>query len=63
MQRAEPNETTNYLKEMETIKQDLKLDEHYCQKFGLLKKASILAFYGREKDAKYEISRAATIVA
>lgn len=63
MTRAEGQETLDYLKTMGTIKEELKLDELYCQKFGLLKKASVLAFYGREKDAKYEIARAATIVA
>ena len=56
-------ETKEYIKEMETIKKELNLDEEYCKKFGLLKKASVLALYGREKDAKYEIARAATIVA
>ena len=34
-------------------------DAMYKMKFGLLKKASVLAFYHREKDAKYEISKAA----
>lgn len=48
---------------MDKIKKDLNLDEDYCRKFGLLKKASVLALYGREKDAKYAIARAATIVA
>jgi len=47
MQRAESSETINYIKEMETIKKELNLDELYCKKFGLLKKASILAYYGR----------------
>lgn len=63
MMRAEASETTNYITEMRTIKKELNLDESYCKKFGLLKKASILAYYGREKDAKYEVARAATIVA
>jgi len=44
-------------------KEELNVDELYCKKFGLLKKASVLAYYGRDKDAKYEIARAATIVA
>eukprot|EP00353_Schmidingerella_taraikaensis_P001048 CAMPEP_0185596582 /NCGR_PEP_ID=MMETSP0434-20130131/80836_1 /TAXON_ID=626734 ORGANISM="Favella taraikaensis, Strain Fe Narragansett Bay" /NCGR_SAMPLE_ID=MMETSP0434 /ASSEMBLY_ACC=CAM_ASM_000379 /LENGTH=438 /DNA_ID=CAMNT_0028225103 /DNA_START=2099 /DNA_END=3415 /DNA_ORIENTATION=- len=63
MQRAEASETKNYIKEMDTIKKELKLDELYCKKFGLLKKASILAYYGREKDAKHTVATAATIVA
>jgi len=44
MQRAESKETLNYLKEMDTIKKELNVDELYCKKFGLLKKASVLAF-------------------
>ena len=62
MIKAEPSDPTSYFREMEHIKKELKLDELYCKKFGLLKKASILAFYGREKDAKYCIATAATIV-
>lgn len=63
MQRAESQETLKYLKDMDGHKKELNVDELYCKKFGLLKKASVLAFYGRDKDAKYEIARAATIVA
>jgi hypothetical protein len=48
---------------MATIKKELNLDDNFCKKFGLLKKASVLALFGREKDAKYEIAKAATIVA
>ena len=51
------------MSEMATLKKELDLDDMYCKKFGLLKKASILSFFGRDKDAKLEISRAATIVA
>lgn len=43
MMRAEPSETTNFIKEMDVIKKDLNLDDFYCKKFGLLKRASILA--------------------
>ena len=63
MKRAESEQTINHLSEMATLKKELKLDDMYCVKFGLLKKASVLSFYGRDKDAKHEISRAATIVA
>jgi len=62
MRNAEDPETLNYLAEMATIKKELNLDENFCKKFGLLKKASVLVFYGREKDAKHEIAKAATIV-
>ena len=63
MQEAEDQETLKYLAEMATIKKELNLDDNFCKKFGLLKKASVLALFGREKDAKYEIAKAATIVA
>ena len=62
MQRAESKETLNYMKEMETIKKELNLDDDYFVKFGLLKKASILSHYGRDKDAKKAIADAAVIV-
>lgn len=62
MKASESKETITYLNEMSTIKKQLNLDEQYCKKFGLLKKAAVLSFYGRDKDAKYEIARAATIV-
>ena len=48
--------------EMGTLKKDLNLDDNYVKKFGLLKKASILANYGRNKDAKKFIADAASIV-
>ena len=62
MQRAESKETLTYMKDMETIKKDLNLDDDYFVKFGLLKKASILSLYGRDKDAKKSIADAAVIV-
>ena len=60
---AESKETMEYMNTMKTINKELDLDEQYAKKFGLLKKASILSHYRRDKDAKYEIARAATIVA
>ena len=59
---AETKETLEYMETMKKINEDLNLDEEYCKKFGLLKKASILSHYRRDKDAKLEIARAATIV-
>lgn len=38
------------------------LDENFCKKFGSLKKASVLAFYGRTNEAFSEIAKAADIV-
>lgn len=60
---SESKETMEYMATMKTINEELDLDEQYAKKFGLLKKASILSSYRRDKDAKYEIARAATIVA
>lgn len=63
MQRAEPDSVKTYLNEMHKIKAEEEKDgDVYSKKFGLLKKAAVLMFYRREKDAKYEIARAATIV-
>ena len=62
MKRAEDEKTNEFIKTMSTLKHKLDVDELYCKKFGLLKKASVLAHYGREKDAKFEIAKAATIV-
>ena len=59
---AESKETTDYMATMKTINKALDLDDQYAKKFGLLKKASILQHYRREKDAKLSISKAATIV-
>ena len=62
MKKAEREEELKYLEEMKTLKEDLNLDDLYFKKFGLLKKASILSYYGRKKDAKYWIASAAEIV-
>lgn len=37
------------------------LDENFCRKFGLLKKASILKYYGRTNEAFKAIADAAEI--
>ena len=66
MQNAEREEELKYLEEMKTLKQELDqsnlTNDLYFKKFGLLKKASILSYYGRKKDAKYWIASAAEIV-
>ena len=47
---------------MREINQELKLDENYTIKFGLLKKACVLKFYGRINDSFDEIAKAAKII-
>jgi len=41
---------------------ELKLDDNYTKKFGLLKKACVLYFYGRYGDAFDQIANAAEII-
>ena len=75
MLNNESEETKVYMSKMKELKEELKqkmkeineeldvdVDEQFCMKFGLLKKASVLAYYGRDKDAKKEIAKAAEIV-
>jgi len=66
---AEAKESVDFLstkkkidEELKVVCNDLDLDEAYCRKFGLLKKASILTHYDRDKDAKKYIADAAAIV-
>ena len=67
--KAEAKESVDFLSTKKKIDEDLKglsegldLDEAYCKKFGLLKKASILTYYRRDKDAKKFIADAAVLV-
>ena len=62
MKKREGAEMAEYLKEMEEIKSKLGVDDNYCKKFGMLKKASVLMFYGRENEAFNEIAKAVKIV-
>ena len=66
---AEDNKFEEFMSTKKKIDEDLKqtcddldLDEAYCKKFGLLKKASILTYYRRDKDAKKFIADAAILV-
>lgn len=43
---------------MKAIQEKLNIDDNYCKKFGLLKKASVLRYYGRENEAFNEIAKA-----
>jgi hypothetical protein len=47
---------------MSLIRKELDLDGNYTKKFGLLKKACVLKFYGRMNDAFDEIAKAAKII-
>lgn len=51
-----------FLKEITEIKEKLSLEDNYCKKFGLLKKASVLGYYGRENEAFNEIAKAVQII-
>lgn len=43
-------------------KQNDQIREDFAKKFGILKKASVLLFYGRANDAFEEIAKAAKII-
>jgi hypothetical protein len=47
---------------MKDIMKMLDLDGNYTVKFGLLKKACVLFFYGRYNDAFDEVAKAAKII-
>lgn len=55
---SEDSNLTEYFKEMKAIQEKLNIDDNYCKKFGLLKKASVLRYYGRENEAFNEIAKA-----
>lgn len=52
----------DYFEEMKEIKKKLSVDDNYCKKFGLLKKASVLTYYGRDNEAFNEIAKAVVII-
>jgi len=54
--------TTTYFAEMKEIDKKMQIDDNYCKKFGYLKKASVLMYYGRENEAFNELANAAQIV-
>ena len=62
MARRESKEAKEDKKEMHEIMDELKLDDNYTKKFGLLKKACVLFFYGRYGDAFEQIANAAEII-
>jgi hypothetical protein len=62
MKSVEDPNLTTYFQEMKVIQKKLNIDDNYCKKFGLLKKASVLSFYGRENEAFNEIAKAVQII-
>jgi hypothetical protein len=61
MKKAEDPETTKYIDDMRELKKKLNLDDNYFKKFGMLKKANALLYYGRENEALDEIAKAVEI--
>jgi len=61
MERAEDQETKDYIEEMRKVKAEMKLDDNYFKKFGMLKKAAVLLYYERENEAMDEIAKAVEI--
>ena len=59
---------TEYMKDIEALKNDTEtknrflITDDFCKKFGYLKKACILYYYGRDKEAKRELAFAGKIV-
>ena len=62
MERRETQEMKDDKKEMHEIQLALDLDNMYTKKFGFLKKACVLYFYGRFNDAFDEIAKAVKII-
>jgi hypothetical protein len=58
----EDENLTAYFEEMREIQKKLDIDDNFCKKFGLLKKASVLSYYGRENEAFNEIAKAVQII-
>lgn len=62
IERRETKEFKENNKEMHSIMKALDLDNNYTKKFGLLKKACVLHFYGRYNDAFDELAKAVKII-
>ena len=62
MERREGKDIKTERSEMSKIRTELNLDENFTKKFGLLKKACVLYFYGRYNDAFDEVAKAAKII-
>ncbi len=62
MEKRESSEVKSDYKAMTQIMEELDLDENYTLKFGHLKKACVLFFYGRYNDSFDEVAKAAEII-
>ncbi len=62
MERRESVDVKKERDEMSTVRKELDLDNKYTKKFGLLKKACVLLFYGRVNDSFDVIAKAASII-
>ena len=62
MERRESVDIKEERKEMKQIMTALDLDNNYTKKFGFLKKACVLFFYGRMNDSFDEVAKAAKII-
>ena len=62
IEKREPSELRKDHLEMVEVMKQLNLDNNFTIKFGLLKKACVLFFYGRYNDAFDEIAKAAKII-
>jgi hypothetical protein len=51
IEKREPSELRKDHEEMKEVMKQLNLDDNFTIKFGLLKKACVLYFYGRCNDA------------
>jgi hypothetical protein len=62
MEKRESVDIKKEREEMSTVRKQLDLDNKYTRKFGLLKKACVLFFYGRFNDAFDVIAEGAHII-
>jgi hypothetical protein len=62
MEKRESIDIKRERSEMSKVRKQLNLDGNYARKFGLLKKACVLFFYGRFNDSFDEIAKAAKII-
>lgn len=62
IERREPSEMRKDHAEMQEVMKQLNLDNNFTIKFGLLKKACVLFFYGRYNDSFEQVAKAAKII-
>ena len=62
IEKREPSEMRKDHADMKEVMKQLNLDNNFTIKFGLLKKACVLFFYGRYNDSFDEIAKAAKII-